>query len=165
MNALLAAASLLTLLPGTYTNEEQVYFAGEAGKPAPPWVGVTLTAEGEGLRLRTVDAFGKPGAEDQRVAVAGDATTVGSCTRAYRPGGDGFVMASARGTCRSPAHIAAVRPAGLTMRMADGTELDLRRARGFTCWASILKAGAKGDTGGDWYFTRGVKLHDAGGRA
>jgi hypothetical protein len=39
-----------------YTNEEQVYFAGEAGAPVPEWIGIAVAADGSGARR--VDAFG-----------------------------------------------------------------------------------------------------------
>lgn len=163
--AMLGAASLAALLTGTFTNEEQVYFATDKGAAAPPWVGMTYTPEGNGLRLRTVDAFGKPGAENQLATVTADATTTGGCTRRYRPDGDGYVMSGTEGRCRSPGHVSAVRPAGLTVTLADGSQLDLRRAHGFTCWASIRKAAPKPDGSEDWTFQRGIRLHDAGGRA
>lgn len=53
---LLAAAAPVALPAGSYTNEEEVYFAREANKTPPPWIGVTADANG----WRTVDAFGKP---------------------------------------------------------------------------------------------------------
>ncbi len=44
-------------VPGTYTNEEDRYFAGERGAAAvPDWMGIELRAAGE---WRKVDAFGK----------------------------------------------------------------------------------------------------------
>lgn len=165
MISMLGAASLAALLTGTFTNEEQVYFAASKGQTPPPWVGMTYAPEGDRLRLRTVDAYGKPGAEDQLATVSADATTTGACTRRYRPDGDGFVMSGTEGTCRSPGYVSEVRPAGLTVTLADGTKLDLRRAHGFTCWASIRKAALKPDGSEDWSFERGIKLHDAGGRA
>lgn len=49
-------ALLLVAAPAIFTNEEQVYFDREAGRPAPPWTAVEL----DGDRLRGIDAFGKP---------------------------------------------------------------------------------------------------------
>jgi hypothetical protein len=52
--AMLAAAAALP--PGQYSNEEEVYFAREAGRAPPPWLAVTVDAGG----WRAVDAFGAP---------------------------------------------------------------------------------------------------------
>ncbi len=43
-----------------------------------------------------------------------------------------------------------------------------RRARPFECWTAVLRGAAHGDSGqgmDDWFFQRGVKLHDQGGVA
>jgi hypothetical protein len=48
--------ALLAAGPVVYTNEEDVYFAREAGKTPPPWTAVEL----DGEALRGVDAFGRP---------------------------------------------------------------------------------------------------------
>ena len=48
--ALLAApvvATAVPLLPGTYTNEEEVYFDKEAKRPAAPWLGISVDAAGK----------------------------------------------------------------------------------------------------------------------
>jgi hypothetical protein len=42
-------------LPGYYSNEEQVYFAKEAGRQAPP---LLFVAVDDALRMRATDAFG-----------------------------------------------------------------------------------------------------------
>jgi hypothetical protein len=52
----------------------------------------------------------------------------------------------------------------LTLRLADGSERKLRRARPATCWAALLKDRHKADGQEDWHFARGLKLHDGGGR-
>jgi hypothetical protein len=49
-------------------------------------------------------------------------------------------------------------------RFADGTITTLRRARPVTCWGSVPKTTKKPDGTDDWYFIRGIKLHDQGGR-
>lgn len=41
------------------TNEEQVYFAREAGRPPPPWVGVRVILREGARMLQPVDAFGQ----------------------------------------------------------------------------------------------------------
>jgi hypothetical protein len=158
-----AAADFKTLLAGQFTSEEAVYFAKESGKTPPPWIGMSLVAEGEGLRLKTVDAFGKPGLEDQLMAVDGLTTTTGKCSRTYAPDGEGFRQASVSGTCKAPGYIDRVSPAGLTIRLADGSDVALQRGRPFGCWVSSPK-GKKPDGSDEWSFER-LKLHDAGGRA
>lgn len=43
-----------------------------------------------------------------------------------------------------------------------------RRARSFECWTAILRGANHGDSGkgmNDWYFKRGVEIHDQGGVA
>jgi hypothetical protein len=53
----------------------------------------------------------------------------------------------------------------LTLFLADGSTRVLRRARPVSCWGSSLKGKPKPDGAEDWTFTRGLKLHDQGGRA
>jgi hypothetical protein len=55
-SAPVAAHNLTSLAPGTYTNEEEVYFAKEAKKPAAPWTGIAVDATGA---AHFVDLFGK----------------------------------------------------------------------------------------------------------
>jgi hypothetical protein len=55
--ALLSATAPPPIPAGIWSNEEDRYFAGEAGgKPVPDWLGIEV--EGDG-RWRRVDAFGK----------------------------------------------------------------------------------------------------------
>lgn len=47
-------------------------------------------------------------------------------------------------------------------------ETRMRKARPFECWAAVLRGVEHGDSGkgiNDWYFKRGVKIHDQGGVA
>lgn len=46
------------ILPGVYSNEEQVYFDKEAKRAAPPWLSLSITRDAGGLRATAVDAFG-----------------------------------------------------------------------------------------------------------
>jgi len=161
-----AALAAGTLLPGIYTNEEQVSFALEAGTPAPPWVGIEIKREGDALRLLTIDKFGAPGAESQSIGLAdeqgGVRVTMGRCQRLFEGQTDGrFINTNTKGTCDSPAALVTIGPAGLEMKMPDGTLLDLLRARMFRCWASLPRKDAKAD----WWFKSNVMLHDRGGRA
>jgi hypothetical protein len=50
-------AHAATLPPGTYTNEEEVYFDKEAKRAPAPWIGMTVAADG---KVAFVDLFGKP---------------------------------------------------------------------------------------------------------
>jgi hypothetical protein len=164
-----ALYALASLLSGVFTNEEQVYFEREAGRAPPPWVGVRVDSRGDGsVRLRTVDAFGRPGVEDQvmRLTEAGGlaVVTTGQCVRRFRLEGAALTEASSA-QCRSPAALTGVSPRGLTMRLADGRTLDLQRARPFVCWVAVRKAAKKPDGADDWAFERGVRVHDRGGRA
>lgn len=57
--AVIAAAPALAapLPPGTYTNEEEVYFDKEAKRPAAPWVGIVIATDS---KVGFVDLFDKP---------------------------------------------------------------------------------------------------------
>lgn len=69
--ALLLAAGVPALPAGTYTNEEDRYFAGEAKRPVPDWLGVVIAADG---RWRPVDVFGKVLGDWQTGSLPGLAT-------------------------------------------------------------------------------------------
>ncbi len=49
------AADPTPLVPGTYTNEEEVYFDTEAKKPAAPWLGISVDHAG---KIDIIDRFG-----------------------------------------------------------------------------------------------------------
>ena len=68
------AAAATPPAPVTYTNEEEVYFAKEAGKAPPPW----LALRREGERWVAVDAFGTPLAQQPQLkrGVAGETLAV-----------------------------------------------------------------------------------------
>jgi hypothetical protein len=164
-----ALYALASLIAGVFTNEEQVWFERDAGRTPPPWVGVRVDSHGDGsVRLRTVDAFGRPGPEDQVMRLSEEGglavVTTGQCVRRLRLEGAALVEASST-QCRSPAALVGVSPKGLTMRLPDGRSLDLQRARPFVCWVAVRKAVKKVDGSEDWAFERGVRLHDRGGRA
>lgn len=170
----LTAAAIMTvaaLLPGTYTNEEQVYFAKEAGKPPPPWTGVKITAEGSDYRLQPVDSFGAPKGASSLMRVSEgkleghDMVSIrtGTCTVDFAQVPAGLTIVNQRGSCTGAAALTTVTDAGLAMRTADGAMLDLQRARAFKCWASIPRKALK-DGKPDWWFKPGLMLHDRGGR-
>jgi hypothetical protein len=166
-----ALALLGALLPGVYTNEEQVEFARAAGKPLPVWVGVEVRrADNGSLRLLTIDAFGQPGAEDQAMTLTPDPdggawVQTGRCRRHFVPDSSGSLANDrTEGTCASPAALTAIAPGGLTMVLKDGTPLELLRARPFRCWAAIPRQAPKPDGSTDWWFRANLPLHDRGGR-
>jgi hypothetical protein len=70
-----AAASGLT--PGTYTNEEEVYFDKEAGKVPAPWIGVRIDAD---KRIVWVDAYGQAVSGKAFPLRQTDATTISVIT-------------------------------------------------------------------------------------
>ncbi len=123
--------------PGIYTNEEQVYFDGEAGRKTL-WISVVVspsdTSEELSVKLNFVDAFGSkvkpPLPTDQLSQDLWDENTNGV----------------------------------LRLKQPKGGLLRLRRARPATCWAAIPKDKPKADGSPDWYFAKDVKLHDQGGR-
>jgi hypothetical protein len=52
----IAVLLVLALTPGTYSNEEEVYFDGEAGRAAAPWTGVLVADDNQAI---LIDRFGK----------------------------------------------------------------------------------------------------------
>ena len=56
----LLASPPAPLTPGTYTNEEEVYFEKEAGRAPPPWIGVQVSRDGAKTVVAGVDAYGQP---------------------------------------------------------------------------------------------------------
>jgi hypothetical protein len=166
----LTAAAVLTvaaLLPGTYTNEEQVYFAKEAGKPVPPWMGMTITPAAGGFRLQPVDAFGTARGESRLLKLRETeklvSITEGGCTIDYARVPLGLTMVNQSGHCAGAALLTTVTEPGLAIRLSDGTLVEAQRARAFKCWASIPRKAPK-DGKPDWWFKPGLMLHDRGGR-
>lgn len=166
-----AALTVAALLPGTYTNEEQVYFAKEAGKPVLPWTGVTITARGSDYLVQPIDAYGAPKAASQLMRASEGkvdghdvvSITSGACTRDFAPVAAGLTIVKQRGSCTGQTGLTTLTQAGLAMQTPDGTTLELQRARAFKCWASIPRKGLK-DGKPDWWFKPGLMLHDRGGR-
>ena len=48
------------IVPGIYTNEEEVYFDTLAKRPAAPWTSILVDDRADHARFTFVDAFGKP---------------------------------------------------------------------------------------------------------
>jgi hypothetical protein len=134
-----AADDDLTAVQGAiYTNEEQVYFDKDAGKPAPPWLGIIITPARPDIDkvsyvLKVVDAFG---------------------VEQWPP----FPFAKL-------AEQIGPMPRGQQIELTlDGQMLKLRRARPVTCWVAIPKDEPRADGEVAWHFTNNIKLHDQGGR-
>jgi hypothetical protein len=157
------------LLPGTYTNEEQVYFDKEAGRKAPAWLAIRIHAEGDEMVIEEPDAFGATHSEPHRMKVVQEGKLTvfdyGSCKRLYRSEKGGLVSDGVRGTCRAPATMTSITPFAITLTFPDGSTTELRRARPVSCWVAIRKDKPKADGSEDWFFKSGVMLHDQGGRA
>jgi hypothetical protein len=64
----LLANPSLPLTPGTYTNEEEVYFEKEAGRAPPPWIGVRVTREAGKALVSGIDAYGQPVKNDFEIS-------------------------------------------------------------------------------------------------
>ena len=165
----LAEATATDLLVGTFTNEEQVYFDGEAGRKAPAWFSLRIARDGERLSIAEPDAFGATHGDPHQATLRqeGDLTVLdyGACQRLYRTADGALVAAGMRGTCRAPGTITRVDARAITLTFPDGSTTDLRRARPANCWVAIRKRTPQADGSEDWLFQRGVTLHDQGGRA
>ncbi len=149
---------------GTFTNEEQVYFDGEAGRAAAPWTGVLIEAQGNGLVWHSIDRFGTVVASEP-VAAAPTEWTIGPCRLAMQAssaGGTAFVPAD-KG-CSDRAIPLSLDAEGLTVRLADGRQTRLLRARPFVCWMSVKRHAPRADGSEDWLFQAGMTTHDQGGR-
>ncbi|MGL4543588.1 MAG: hypothetical protein ACRCUI_13865 [Polymorphobacter sp.] len=163
-----AAQGVPALLTGTFTNEEQVYFDGEAGKPPPPWLGAEVSAAGNGLRWRTIDMVGASVGSATAMTVSRDGALLalagGGCTRLFKAGGESWIAAGTRGTCALPA-LTRIDVAGLTYTLDGGATTLLRRARAFKCWVAVRKRAPKPDGKDDWTYDKDVPMHDQGSRA
>jgi hypothetical protein len=162
------AADAPDLLPGVYTNEEQVYFEKEAGRVPPAWFSMRIAATADGFMIEEPDAFGVLHSPPHPLKWTreGDVTVLnyGACQRLYRPEGDALVATGLRGTCRAPASMTRIDPGGITLTFPDGKTTLLKRARMVTCWGSVPKTAKTADGKEDWIFKSGLKLHDQGGR-
>lgn len=159
-----------TLLSGTFSNEEQVYFEKDAGRQPPPWTSLKITKSEHGWELWEVDAYGDKLVDKQTVSfIAGnerDTITVGNCSRFFDRS-EGVWKYSAiqnRKACRQKFQITEIGTKGLKIRFSDGTETMLKRGREVECWAAVPKTTRKEDGSTDWLFKRSLNLHDQGGR-
>jgi hypothetical protein len=152
------------MAPGTYTNEEQVYFESEAGRPSPPWTGVRIETAAEGLIWHRIDRFGTVMASEP-VRIGKDSWTIGGCKLALTPQPEGGLhLDPSSAGCAGRVVPLALDQAGIALRLANGSETTLRRARPFTCWLTVKRDRPKPDGSEDWLFQAGMKTHDQGGR-
>lgn len=158
------------LLSGTFSNEEQAYFEKDAGRPAPPWLSFRITRNEDQLLLAPVDAFGKTAGEAEAVKVSSgerrSTVQVGNCSRFFDRSDKGWVYSTTqtRMTCKQEYQIISIAADGITLRLKDGTETVLKRARAVECWAAVPKIEPKEDGSTDWIFAQKLSLHDQGGR-
>lgn len=152
------------IVTGTFTNEEEVYFEGEAGRAPPPWSGLRLETDGGGLVWQSIDRFGNVIAR-ANVEVTPAGWKIGDCTLAAQHSDDGAItFVPGERECTERALPLRLDPQGLTVRLVDGRQSRLLRARPFTCWLSVKRDKPKPDGGEDWLFRSGMETHDQGGR-
>jgi hypothetical protein len=103
-----AVAAATSLPPGTYTNEEEVYFDKEAMRAPAPWIGMTVTADG---KVAFVDLFGKPVAATTYKGLA-PSDTAGRIRMALSDGRVTELRRARTATCWGAAPKAAKKPDG-----------------------------------------------------
>ncbi len=158
------------LLPGTYSNEEQVYFEQDAGRQPPPWLSLKIVQSKNGWTLTEIDAHGHPQGDPVRISLSPsekrDIITVGTCARYFNRTEDGWTYGAIqnRKACRQKFQIAGISSDGLKLRFPGGVETMLKRARAVECWAAVPKKIDKEDGSTNWLFQQNLTLHDQGGR-
>ena len=111
----LSAATNTDLLLGTFTNEEQIYFDHEAGKPVAPWMGVQVTKTQSGVRFHPIDVYGAAAGPDNEAVVVfnGNQLTMasGGCARSYAVTSEALTASGNKCKCEGSA-----MPASMTKR-------------------------------------------------
>ena len=157
-------------LSGIFSNEEHVYFEKDAGREAPPWMSFNISQQDGKWVIVHIDAFGAETGKRENVIITNgeprDILTVGNCARNFERLAEGWTYSALqnRKLCRQDYQIISIMPEGLKLRLADGTETTLKRARSVECWAAVTKTEPKDDGSPDWKFYQKLKLHDQGGR-
>ena len=159
-----------SLLSGTFSNEEQVYFEKDAGRKPPPWVSLEISNAENGWLLSEMDAHGRGQGEAQNIILTKgknrDTITVGKCARFFDRSDTGWKYSAIqnRKACRQKFQITEISRGNIKLRFSNGVETTLKRARAVECWAAIPKKTRKDDGSTDWLFKRNLALHDQGGR-
>lgn len=150
---------------GIFTNEEEVYFAGEAGRAPPAWIGVRIDSDGaQALVWQTVDRFGAVLASDA-IVVSPAQWRLGTCTLAIGKTPDNALTFVPVGSgCKDRIVPERIDASGMSLRLSDGRIIMLRRARPFVCWLTVRRNAPKADGSEDWLFQGGMVTHDQGGR-
>lgn len=148
------------MLPGVFTNEEQVYFQSSLGVPEEDHVARgEIVVERTGQSFSTVITWANGQSIDarhdysiQNGAIRADARRFGrmDCSRTITRRFDTFYGAGCEGAL-------VISPQGIRVTNAAGT-FNFLRARTFKCWVSPRK------TDGSYAFYNDLVLHDQGGR-
>jgi hypothetical protein len=159
---------LHNLLPGRYSNHEQVTFAKDSRQNPAPVMEMEIVATAannfdlryfrDGMLLATTKLW---------LRATGDGAKLGNetCVVPFRQIGSQFLSIEAKRVCsRAPAFMTAISEHGVTFRDSSGNLQDYRRAKSYTCWVSAPKATKKPDGSTDWAFMPNLKIHDQGGR-
>ncbi len=162
------ALGLKALLPGVYSNYEQITFANEVpgAKPSPS-TEIALVAKGDGFDMIYTVGGKQVARTPVNFTPGADGIVLGNdiCSVPFRAVGDVYLSVEDKRKClRAPAFMTAISARGITFRNPDGTFADFRRTRNFTCWVAAPKTAKKADGSTDWAFMPGLKIHDQGGR-
>ena len=158
--AMPAMAQPAVVAPGIYTDEEKVYFEGEAGRVAPPRIGVRIQEAGNGVVWQSIDRFGMvPSSEP-----IASSLSIGDCVLALRSL-DGVLNFKASPTgCEGCALPLVLDAKSLALGLPDGKQAALLRERPFACWMTVKRRTPKTDGSKDWLFRAHMKTHDQSGR-
>lgn len=160
-----ASAHPAPLASGIFTNEEEVYFDGEAGRTPPSWTGVRIEAgEGAGLVWKTIDRFGAVLASEPVASSPGEWRFADCILSVSRSPENQMTFTPKGSRCSGRAIPLSIDAGGLTLRLPDGRETVLRRARPFVCWMTVRRDALGAEGNEDWLFQAGMATHDQGGR-
>jgi hypothetical protein len=183
------AEDFAKLLEGRYDNELQVFFEKDKATPNSPqrenrhvvirkssdaFFSVQIMSDARADHpLEEVWAVSeRAGSVETAITGFSDKEPV-KCTATWRREGAAFAVAPGKGCNSTIAREGATLTAeGLeTGQRADGLPPDaFKRIRPFECWVAVLRGAKHGDAGRgakdtDWFFKRGVWIHDQGGVA
>jgi len=189
---------LTAVLAGIWSNDRQVFFAEEAGysgavldTPQTLHISVAGVSGADLVSERSAGSaprsrwFHKiiPNAETGHLEeeILREDLTSADCRIDWTRSAGGFAGLSSGEGCAevfpSPSGAArlqvrlSVSERDLQMSVSRNElnhEMQMRRARAFTCWAGVLKGAVHGDTGEgitDWDFRQAINIHDQGGEA